>query len=53
MTKKSSKSKRPRARAVKDLPVSDTKAKQAKGGFLGGLSNTVKGLGKTVSPTTL
>lgn len=32
MKKKSGKGKLPRARATKDLPVSDAKARQAKGG---------------------
>ena len=49
-TKKSGKAKKPRARAVKDLPVSDAKAGQAKGGFLGGLSKKVGGVIKPISP---
>lgn len=34
MKKKSGKGKPPRARATKDLPVSDAKARQSKGGAL-------------------
>ena len=51
MKKKSGgKSKQSRARAVKDLPVSDAKARQAKGGFLGGIGKGLGGVIKTVAP---
>ena len=50
MKKKSGKGKKPRARAVKDLPVSDAKARQAKGGFLGGIGKAVGGGIKPVAP---
>ena len=52
MKKKSGKGKPPRARAAKDLPVSDARARQAKGGFLGGLSKKAGGVTKPVAPTS-
>ena len=47
MKKKSGKRKPSRARAIKDLPVSDAKARQAKGG----IGNFVKPFVKAALPT--
>lgn len=51
MKKKNGKGKKPRARAVKDLPVSDAKARQSKGGFLGALMKPVVGVAKPLPPS--
>lgn len=52
MKKKGGKAKKSRARAVKDLPVSDAKARQSKGGFLGGLSKPLGGVIKPLPPSS-
>jgi hypothetical protein len=50
--KKSGKGKQSRARAIKDLPVSDAKARQAKGGF--GIGKALGGgVIKTVAPAVI
>lgn len=54
MRKKAGKSARKsKTIATKDLPASDAKTRNVKGGFLGGIGKSLGGVIKTVSPTVL
>ena len=39
--------------ATKDLPASDAKTRNVKGGFLGSISKSIGGVVKTVAPAVL
>ena len=39
--------------ATKDLPTSDAKTRNVKGGFLGGIGKSLGGVIKTVAPSVL
>ena len=54
MRKKAGKSARKsKTIATKDLPASDAKTRNVKGGFLGSIGKSLGGVVKTVAPTVL